>query len=283
MDLRSKPGKVQGVMEYLLRFRLISVVVLVLVTLPLLISNWQEVMTLPAGASESFGMWFANVEGISEMLGSARFLGVAAISTVVLCFVFTGVKGGISSMFSFVLAVGTLFVLGGDDSMVPVFFGTFALLSLVLLLFAKWSVACGLFPFVLSWLFLSCFVAWCPIKMDNSQLLWAVFSGLSFCFSLVASVMVGKFLSEGDPKNGAMVKVGKKLVLPVVISSLLAIGALAFDMGSSKMAGMVYFLAFVLWFYLFLFPIQSFAPWEKLRSKERRVKISEKKSDKKKK
>ena len=56
MDLREKPGKVQTLLELLLRFRLIAVVVMVVATVSFIAKDWQSVVSLPLGASEAFGM-----------------------------------------------------------------------------------------------------------------------------------------------------------------------------------------------------------------------------------
>ena len=84
-------------------------------------------------------------------------------------------------------------------------------------------------------------------------------------------------------KRTKKVRSGKKLLIPVTVSSFLAVAALLFDMDKSAVSGVKVaeavgsWLAFNLWFYVFLFPVVSFAPWERLRSKERKVKLKEKK------
>ena len=175
-----------------------------------------------------------------------------------------------------------LFALGGAESMVLVFFGVFAGVALLLLLFAKLGIACVLFPFAFCWVFLTGIVATLP-SFTPPYLVWAVFSAVGFASILALSLASGKLLAEGTPQAGALVCSGKKLMLPVTVSSLLAVAALLFDMDKSAISGVKVaeaaglWLAFNLWFYAFLFPVASFAPWEKLRSKERKVKLKEKK------
>ena len=90
MDLREKPGKVQKFLELMLRFRLIFVVLMVVLTVTLLAKDWQAVNTLPIAASEGMGMWLANLDGVGAFWNSAQYLCVAAIAMFVLSFVFGG-------------------------------------------------------------------------------------------------------------------------------------------------------------------------------------------------
>jgi hypothetical protein len=78
---------------------------------------------------------------------------------------------------------------------------------------------------------------------------------------------------------------------PVLVGSLLLIAAIAFDMPAeateageaapsvtSNIPGaLLYFVVFNAWFFAFLFPTASFAPWERLRSGTRRVEMKDKK------
>ncbi len=57
MDLREKPGKVQTFLELMLRFRLIALVVIVVATVTFAATRLSEIVSLPLGASEAFGMW----------------------------------------------------------------------------------------------------------------------------------------------------------------------------------------------------------------------------------
>ena len=84
MDLREKPGKVQTFLELMLRFRLIAFVVMVIATVSFVATGWQEIVSLPIGASESFGMWLAETEGVKALWESARYIGVAAIACLVM-------------------------------------------------------------------------------------------------------------------------------------------------------------------------------------------------------
>lgn len=290
MDLREKPGKVQNFIEMLMRFRLISVVLLVVLAVSFLASGWAETVSLPLGASEALGMWFANVGDVSSAWASAKFIAVASIAFFVLCFVFQGIRGGIASIVSSALMLGALLALGGAENMPLVFMGVFALVSLVFLLFVKWSVACALFPFALGWVLLSGFLGFHTVNVGegfNGWAVWAVFSALGFAVTVSFAFTVGTFLGKGMPQGGALVKSAQKTLIPVTIGSLLSVVALVFDMaqastGAKIGATIYYWLTFVIWFFAFLFPTMTFAPWERLRAGNRRVEMKEKKKSSKK-
>lgn len=292
MDLREKPGKIQKVLEILLRIRLISIVVMVVAAVSFLATNWQGVASLPIGASEALGMWMAEIDGAAGVWASAQFLTVAGIAAVVLFAVFGGVRSGIAAVVSFALAFGGLYILGGNESMPVTLFGALAVISMVAIILVKLSFACGLFPFVISWLFFTGFMAALPSALEPSWLVWAVLSALGFAGAMALSVSAGKLLGEGMPQAGALVKSAKRMVVPVMAASLLAVCAIAFDMGgaaqgtvegaaagksSSVWGAILYFFVFNIWFFALMLPVMSFAPWERLRSGSRRVEMKDKK------
>ncbi len=282
MELREKPGKVQKLLELSLRFRLIFVLLMVGFAVAFLATGWQQMGSLPLGASEALGMWIAGFTNVVSAWNSSQYIFVAALSMVVLYFVFGGVRGGVGGLIALLAFVGSLFALGGDEDMLLIFFGVFAGLSLVFLLFVKWSVACALFPFALSWLLLTGFLGWFPMMIGKSWLMWAVLSGIAFSGVVACALIAGKELGEGSPQAGALVKAGKKMLTPVLIASLLALSALVVDMGGEvdgKKVGSaaILWVAFNVWFFGFTFGTMSFAPWERLRAGSRRVKMSEKK------
>ena len=284
MDLREKPGKVQKILELVLRFRLISVLLLVLCSVALVATQWQAMVSLPVAASESLGMWLAEHGGVAGLWQGGQYLAVSAVALVVMLFVFGGIRGGVSGLLGLVAFAGSLMILGGAESMVLIFFGVFTFLALVFLFFVKVGISCALFPFALCWVFLTALVALISGVVPVAPwLLWAVFSAMGFALILAFSLVSAKLLAEGSPRAGAIVRSGKKLLLPVAISSFIALGALILDMDRAALSagaiakGVCLWLGFNLWFYGFLFPLVSFAPWDRLRSKERRVKLKEKK------
>jgi hypothetical protein len=282
MELREKPGKVQKLLELSLRFRLIFVVLMVGFAVAFVATGWQQMGSLPLGASEALGMWIAGFSNVVSAWNSSQYIFVAALSMVVLYFVFGGVRGGVGGLVALLAFVGSLFALGGDEDMLLIFFAVFAGLSLVFLLFVKWSVACALFPFVLSWLLLTGFLGWFPMMIGKAWLMWAVLSGIAFSGVVACALIAGKELGEGTPQAGALVKAGKKMLTPVLIASLLALSALVVDMGGAvdgKKVGSaaILWVSFNVWFFGFTFGTMSFAPWERLRAGSRRVKMSEKK------
>jgi hypothetical protein len=279
MDLREKPGKVQTFLEWMLRFRLIALVVMVIATVSFVATGWQEIVSLPIGSSEAFGMWLAETEGAKALWESARYLGVASIACVVMFIVFGGVRAGVASVVAMLLSFAGLYVLGGAESMPLPMYGIFALVSLVLFLFVKWSVACALFPFVVSWLFLSGILEIISSKFDAApSLVWGVHSAFAFACVLALAVVAGKHLAAGVPQAGALVKAAKQLLVPVLVGALLLIAAVTYDMGTPNwIYGVLQFVAYAVWFYVFFFSISSFGPWERLRSGSRRVEMKDKK------
>ena len=282
MELREKPGKVQKLLELSLRFRLIFVLLMIGFAVAFVVTGWQQMASLPLGASEALGMWVAGFTTVVSAWHSTQYLFVAGVSMLVLYFVFGGVRGGFAGLLSLLAFVGSLFALGGDEDMLFIFFAVFAGLALLLVLFAKWSVACALFPFALSWLLLTGFVGWYPMMIGKAWLMWAVLSAIAFSGVMACALVAGKELGDGSPKAGALVKAGKKMLAPIMISSLLALSALVVDMGGvvdGKRIGSaaILWVAFNVWFFGFTFGTMSFAPWDRIRSGSRRVKMNDKK------
>ncbi len=282
MELREKPGKVQKLLELSLRFRLIFVLLMVGFSVAFLATGWQQMASLPLGASEALGMWVANFTNVASAWHSSQYIFVAALSMIVLFSVFGGVRGGVGGLLALAAFVGSLFALGGDEDLLLVFFAVFAGVALLLVLFAKWSVACALFPFALSWLLLTGFVSWFPLMIGKAWLMWAVLSAIAFSGVVASALVAGKELGEGTPSAGALVKAGKRMLAPVMIASLLALSALVIDMSvvvDWKRIGCaaILWLSFNVWFFGFTFGTMSFAPWERIRSGSRRVKMTDKK------
>lgn len=282
MELREKPGKVQKLLELFLRFRLIFVLLMIGFAAAFLVTGWQQMASLPLGASEALGMWIAKFTNVVSAWHSTQYLFVAGLSMLVLYFVFGGVRGGFAGLIALVAFLGALYALGGDEDMLLMFFAVIAGLALLFVAFVKWSVACALFPFVLSWLLLTGFVSWFPMMIGKAWLMWAVLSAIAFSGVMACALVAGKELGDGSPKAGALVKAGKKLLVPVLISSLLAISALVVDMSvvvDAKRIGCaaILWVAFNVWFFGFTFSTLSFAPWDRIRSGSRRVKMGDKK------
>ena len=149
MELREKPGKVQKLLELSLRFRLIFVLLMIGFSVAFVTTGWQQMASFPLGASEALGMWISRFTNVVSAWHSSQYILVAALSMIVLYFVFGGMRGGFGGLFALAAFVGALFALGGDEDMLFVFFAVFAGLALLLVLFVKWSVACALFPFAL--------------------------------------------------------------------------------------------------------------------------------------
>ena len=282
MELREKPGKVQKLLELSLRFRLIFVLLMIGFSVAFVATGWQQMASLPLGASEALGMWISRFTNVVSAWHSSQYIIVAALSMIVLYFVFGGMRGGFGGLFALAAFVGALFALGGDEDMLFVFFGVFAGLALLLVLFVKWSVACALFPFALSWLLLTGFLAWFPLMVGKAWLMWAVLSAIAFSGVVACALVAGKELGEGSPQAGALVKAGKRMLAPVLIASLLALSALVVDMSvivDWRRIGCasIIWVAFNVWFFGFTFGTMSFAPWERIRAGSRRVKMSDKK------
>lgn len=282
MDLREKPGKIQTFFELMLRFRLIALVVLVVATVSFVATRWQEIVSLPLAASESFGMWLAETESLQALWASSQYLAVAAVACVVLAFVFGGIRGGVASVVFPALFVAALLIMGGSESMPLPMFGILAAVGLVMFIFVKLSVACALFPFVISWILLGGLILCVPAKssdMSTQGLWWAVFSAVGLAYSMVLALAAGKHLAAGVPQAGALVKAEKQMLVPVLVGGLLLVSAMAFDVpgGVYWPGAIVGYVGLLVWFFVFLFPIMSFGPWERLRAGSRRVEMKDKK------
>ena len=298
MDLREKPGKVQKFLELMLRFRLIALLVMVVVTVPMLLMNvkgflvsgWRGFFSVPVAASEAFGMWLSGIQGVQSLWSSAQFLVAAGVACVAMLFVFGGVRAGVASIVSTLAGFGILILLDGDDSVVLPMFGILALVSLVLFIFVKKSVACALFPFVLCSFFIPCLVDLSPwILSENSIEFWlAAFAMFVLANSMAFAAVAGKHLGAGVPQAGALVKAARQMFVPVLVGALLLVVALAETRvatpampvetaHTSWLYVAVRYVALVVWFFVFFFPISSFAPWGRLRAGSRRVEMKGKK------
>ena len=285
MDLREKPGKVQNFLELMLRVRLIAVVVMVIVTVTVLAKSWDFLVGLPIAASEGLGMWFAGIENVQSLWASSQHLAVAALACLVMFFVFGGVRAGIASVVSAALLGGSLMVMGGSEDLALPMYGILALVSLLFLLFVKLSVSCMLFPFALSWLLLSAVLAVIPWPAEEPMnLVWGVYSAFGFASSMAFALVAGKHLGAGAPQNGAIVKAARQMFVPVIVGALLLEAAITIDMlgKANVIYGILRYLLFVVWFFVFLVPVSSFAPWERLRAGSRRVEMKDKKKTSKK-
>ena len=109
MELREKPGKVQKLLELSLRFRLIFVVLMVGFAVAFLATGWQQMGSLPLGASEALGMWIAGFTNVVSAWNSSQYIFVAALSMVVLYFVFGGVRGGVGGLIALAAFAGIIF------------------------------------------------------------------------------------------------------------------------------------------------------------------------------
>lgn len=286
MDLREKPGKVQTVMEFLLRIRLISVVVMVVAIAAFVATKWQDMIPLALGSSEAFCMWVAEFEDATTAWQSAQFLVVSGVASVVLFFVFGGLRAGLASFASIAVSLGALFLLGGNEQMPLIMFGGLSLVAIIALVALKFSIACGLFPFVIGWCFFTGLMAALPEAMQPSWMVWAVLSSLGFAGAMALSVVAGKHLGQGVPQAGSLVKSAKQMLLPVVLSSFVALSALVFDMAGNESTeilesniwgGLLYFFVYNIWFFVLLYPAMAFSPWERLRSASRRVEMKDRK------
>ena len=286
MDLREKPGKVQKFLELMLRFRLIALVVMVVATVSFVATGWQDFVSLPLSASEAFGMWFAEVDSVGGFFATTQYVSVAAVACIAMFFVFGGVRAGVASVVSAAVCLAALFVLDGGEGVVLPMFGILALVALVLFLFVKNSVACALFPFVLCGLFLEGLLRLCG-GSEPVGFWWATLSIFAFAASMAFALVVGKHLGAGVPQAGALVKAAKQMLVPVLVGALLLAVAIVesnadgADSTSWLQAALCYVIL-VAWFFVFFFPITSFAPWERLRSGTRRVQMRDKKKKSKK-
>ena len=264
----------------MLRFRLITLVVMVVASVTMLAKSWDEMVAFPIAASERFGMWFFGIENLQGLWSSSQHLIVASVACIVMLFVFGGLRAGIASVVAPLLFFVALYVLGGGEDMAIPMYGVLAVISLVLFLFVKMSLACMLFPFALLWIFLGVLLNLLPSTPDvPKDLVWGVSSAFGFAVSMAYALVAGKHLGAGVSQAGALVKSAKQLLVPVLVGALLLDVAVSVDMpgGIYWPLSVAWFVAVAAWFYVFLFPMSSFGPWERLRSGSRRVEMKDKK------
>lgn len=298
MDLREKPGKVQKFLELMLRFRLIALVVLVVATVAGVARNWDVLVTYPLAFSETLGMQLAYVDSVQYLWKTSQQLVVAGIACVVMLFVFGGIRAGIASIVSAATALIAFYLLGGSESLVLPIIGAVTFVALVMILFVKWSVACGLFPFLLSGAFFTVIQNFLVALATGEpvELWWGIMSVWGFACCMAFSVVVGKHLGAGVPHTGALVKAARQFLVPVIVGNLLVVVATGMSRESLlcteslENAGnlcpgfergwwiyAVWFVIQTVWFYAFAFPVSSFAPWERLRAGSRRIEMKDKK------
>ena len=300
MDLREKPGKVQKFLELMLRFRLIALLLMIVAAVPLLlvhksgflVSGWQSLVSVPVAASEAFGMWFSSIGSVQDLWSSAQYLVVTTVACILMLFVFGGVRAGVASIVSTLVGFALLFVLDGAEGIVLPMIGILALIALVVFIFVKKSFACALFPFILCSFFIPCLVSLSPwILSENSIEFWLTGFGIfAFGNSMAFALVAGKYLEAGVPQAGALVKAAQQMVVPVLVGALLLVIALAETRGETPITtartGWLYiairYVLLLVWFFVFFFPISSFAPWGRLRSGSRRVEMKDKKKKSKK-
>ena len=291
MDLREKPGKVQKFLELMLRFRLIALLVMVVVTVPMLlidssnlqVAGWRSFVSVPLSESNAFSVGFANVGSVQDFFSTAQYLVVAGVACVVMLFVFGGVRAGVASIVSTLLSLAALLVLDGGENIVLPMIGLLALVSLVIFIFVKKSVACALFPFVLCSLFIPCLVDLSPwILSENPIQFWlTAFAIFALANSMAFALVAGKHLGAGVPQAGALVKAARQMFVPVLVGALLLVVALAETQIGPAHTSWLYvairYVLLVVWFFVFFFPVSSFAPWGRLRAGSRRVEMKDKK------
>ena len=133
MDLREKPGIIQRIGEFILRFRLVIVFILALVG-GYFFAGWREFLTHILNVSELLGMRY--VEGNFLSLWPFAVLLVALLLPR---FLLGGMRLGFSALGIFIALPLILFSLQSSDAVVLPVVLSYAVLSIVLMVVVKKS------------------------------------------------------------------------------------------------------------------------------------------------
>lgn len=270
MDLREKPGIIQRIGEFILRFRLVIVFILALVG-GYFFAGWREFLTHILNVSELLGMRYAE--------GNFLSLWPFAVLLVVLLlprFLLGGMQLGFSALGIFIALPLILFSLQSSDAVVLPVVLSYAVLSIILMVVVKKTWACMLLPMALSATTLVGSVLGMKFVNYPSYELSA-FSVLMLAELLGFALLSGKELSLGSPKAGALIFAFKKTLLPAIISTV-ALAAFFILVGKdftgmavlkhSALALGGFLCTFLLGVSLF-----SFTPLSRLRAEKRSIQV----------
>lgn len=277
MDLREKPGFLQSIGEALLRFRLIFVFLLALLS-GWFFAGWQELLTHILSISEMLGMRFAE----KNFLPLWPWL-VLFVLLLLPRFLLAGKRSGFSALGIFLLLPLALFGLQSSDSVILPVFISCATLSLIFLVFIKKAWASVLFPMLLTIsAIVGTILGFSFVTFNSLEISTFAIVCASELFAI--SLLAGKELSLGVSKTGALLLAFQKQVKPAFISSVLL--CLFFVFISNNYSGMNFLkygalsLGVFLVTFLLGFPLYSFTPLARLRADKRSIKIPLSSADK---
>ncbi|MDR1760305.1 MAG: hypothetical protein LBR60_07250 [Fibrobacter sp.] len=277
MDLREKPGKVQTFVEFLRRFRLIFLIVLIplfIVFMPPLFDMVSYVL----GAAENFAMQKGSFLASENLLWFAG----AVLCLFILRYFFFGASGLIALFWSILFVPALLILLNGSDEVILALAGGILAILLVLTVLIKSATVCVFVPVYLSLLAVTALA----VTFDFSYFVWKSFAVLAIADLFSFGFSAGKLLREGTPKDGALLRVYSKQIYGIFFSALTVSLFFAFPMilaGSANTLIAESFIPFgfyFAWMTLIIFPLLTLAPFGRLRAEKRRVKLTDKKTAK---
>ncbi len=277
MDLREKPGKVQILVEFLRRFRLIFLIILIplcAVFMPPLFDMVSYVL----GAAENFAMQKGSFLAGENLL----WFSGAALCLLILRYFFFGASGLIALLWSVLFVPALLILLNGSDDVILALAGGILALLLVLTVLIKSATVCVFVPVYLSLLAVTALA----VTFDFSYFIWKSFAVLAIADLFSFGFSTGKLLREGTPKDGALIRVYSKQIFGVFFSALIVSLFFALPMILAGSAGTLIAEAFIPFGFYFIlmtfviFPLLTFAPFGRLRAEKRRVKLTDKKTAK---
>lgn len=270
MDLREKPGLIQSFGEFILRFRLIFVVVLACVC-GYLFAGYTEILTFGMAMSESIGMKVA--EGNLVTLWPWLLL---LLPLLLPRFIVSGVQVGIAALVLAIAMPAGFFALQNTESLALPVLIALAVISFVLFIVLKHGFGCAAFPAFLSVVgFIGAMGGLNVSAYSRYEI--AVYATLLACDLFGIALNTGKKLVSGEPKNGALLFGLRKqflalLITPVLFSVFFFVRGLvltpeAFGIHFALAAG------YIVFFFFLSLPLLTFAPFARLRAKTREINV----------
>lgn len=265
MDLREKRSVKKKIGEAILRFRLIFVL-LMAIGCGVLFSGYADWVRVLNEVAQN---------GREHFLDGSAWLFLLLIGALSIPrFILGGLRFGLSFLGLFSASVLLSFLFQTFDSISAYVIIFFSILSLLLFILVRHSLACAIFPAVLSMGALVGAFRGASIFHDSVNEM-AVFALLLFSDMISVSLIAGRELRAGASRNGAFLE-GVSIGLPITCVNAFLI-ALFFSWRNhfdSLGEDIAFFFSYLAVFYLLSLPLLSFAPFGRLRAEKRSLKIS---------
>ena len=277
MDLREKPGKVQKFAEFVLRFRLIVVILLALACI-FAGPAFLDVISYVLGATEECSMCVFKLCNGGFLASSGILIHVAVGAAVI--FGLRLFVSGFRSAMMFLIALACVpmlvLALSGSEEVILYIYGVAGLIALILCIFVKHSQTCALIPL---YLMSFAYTSYCTAT-EIPELTWGAYMVLIVADTFGITILAGHELSDGTPVSGAVIKAFRKLFLPILVSALaVALVSTIYSVHSLKEVPLALTLrlrdaaVYVLAVSAGVLPLISFMPLKRLRAAERKIKL----------